>query len=60
MREKNMKSNSTIIMCTQNKNITGTKSPRIEKQNAPIKPMNGEILGTATANSTAAMTSTVL
>lgn len=40
--------------------ITGTSSPRIEKQKAPIKPMNGEIVGTATANSTAAVTSTVL
>lgn len=42
------------------KHITGTRSPRIEKQKAPIKPINGEMVGTATANRTAAVTSTVL
>lgn len=41
-------------------NITGTKSPRIEKQKAPINPMNGPIVGTATANNTTAVTRTVL
>lgn len=40
--------------------LTGIRSPRIEKQNAPIKPMNGEIVGTAIANKTAAVTRTVL
>lgn len=40
--------------------LTGTKRPRIEKQKEPIKPMNGEIVGTATANRTAAVTRTVL
>lgn len=32
----------------------------MEKQNAPIKPMNGDIVGQATANKTAAVTITVL
>lgn len=32
----------------------------MEKQKAPINPMNGEMVGTATANTTAAVTSTVL
>lgn len=40
--------------------FTGTKSPRMEKQKAPINPINGEIVGTATANKTAAVTKTVL
>ena len=31
---------------------TGIKSPKMEKQNAPISPMNGPIVGTATANKT--------
>ena len=35
---------------------TGISSPRIEKQNAPISPINGEIVGTATASKTAAVT----
>lgn len=41
-------------------NYTGIRRPSIEKQNAPIKPMNGEIVGTATANKTAAVTRIVL
>lgn len=32
----------------------------MEKQKAPIKPINGDIVGTATANKTAAVTKTVL
>lgn len=36
------------------------RRPSIEKQNAPMRPMNGEIVGTATANSVAAVTRTVL
>lgn len=40
--------------------LTGTRRPRIEKQKAPINPINGEIVGTATANNTAAVTRTVL
>lgn len=40
--------------------ITGINRPRIEKQNAPIKPINGEMVGTATANNTTAVTRTVL
>ena len=32
---------------------TGIKSPKIEKQNAPISPINGPIVGTATASKTA-------
>lgn len=56
---------TTCVLCdilcfARRANITGTRSPRIEKQKAPIKPINGEISGTATANSTAAVTSTVL
>lgn len=38
----------------------GINKPKIEKQNAPIKPMNGPMVGTATANRTAPMTITVL
>lgn len=40
--------------------LTGMSKPRMEKQKAPINPMNGEIVGTATANRTARVTSTVL
>lgn len=40
--------------------LTGTKRPKIEKQKAPISPINGEIVGTATAITTASVTSTVL
>lgn len=40
--------------------ITGTRRPNIEKQKAPISPINGEIVGTATASKTAAVTKTVL
>lgn len=32
----------------------------MEKQKAPINPMNGDMVGTATANKTAAVTKTVL
>lgn len=32
----------------------------MEKQKAPINPINGDIVGTATANKTAAVTRTVL
>ena len=32
---------------------TGTRRPRIEKQNAPISPIKGPIVGTATASKTA-------
>lgn len=38
----------------------GMSKPRIEKQNAPINPMNGPIVGTATASSTDAVTRIVL
>lgn len=47
-----------LIVCDLS--ITGTKRPRIEKQNAPIKLINGPMVGTATANNTTAVTSTVL
>ena len=40
--------------------LTGKMRPSIEKQKAPIKPMNGAIVGTETANTTAAVTRTVL
>lgn len=40
--------------------LTGMSNPRMEKQNAPISPINGEIVGTATARTTAAVTRTVL
>lgn len=40
--------------------LTGTRRPKIEKQKAPINPINGEIVGTATASNTARVTSTVL
>lgn len=40
--------------------LTGMRSPRIEKHNAPIKLMNGPIEGQATANKTAPVTRTVL
>lgn len=36
------------------------RRPKIEKQKAPIKPINGAILGHATANNTAAVTMMVL
>lgn len=49
-----------MMFGTQERFITGTSSPKIEKQKAPIRPMKGEIVGTATANKTAAVTSTVL
>lgn len=40
--------------------LTGIINPRMEKQSAPIKPTNGAIVGTATANSTVPATKTVL
>lgn len=42
------------------KKLTGTSNPRIEKQKAPIRPINGDIVGTHTAKTTAAVTRTVL
>lgn len=39
--------------------LTGMINPRMEKQKAPIRPMNGAIVGTRIANTTAAVTSTV-
>ena len=38
----------------------GINRPKMEKQKAPIRPINGAIVGTATANNTAAATKTVL
>lgn len=49
--------------CSQKVTISmriGMSRPSIEKQNAPIKPMKGPIVGTATANRTAAVTRIVL
>lgn len=40
--------------------ITGNNNPKIEKQKAPINPMNGPIVGTATAITTANVTKIVL
>lgn len=40
--------------------ITGNMRPRIEKQKAPMRPMNGPIVGTQMAKTTAAVTMTVL
>lgn len=39
--------------------LTGMRSPKMEKQKAPISPINGEISGTATASATVAVTITV-
>lgn len=55
--EKMSKDSFQIII---NLLLTGTRRPKIEKQKAPISPINGEIVGTATAISTASVTSTVL
>lgn len=40
--------------------LTGNIRPRMEKQKAPIRPINGAIVGTDTAKTTAAVTKTVL
>lgn len=39
---------------------TGNKRPKMEKQKAPINPMNGPIVGTAIAMRTAMIARTVL
>ena len=57
--ENNLIINFSKYFCSKLK-LTGNIKPSIEKQKAPIRPINGAIVGTETAKTTAAITKTVL